>query len=297
MLELSGAVSANAGSALPMSFSYGGDTLNSAIYMARLGVVVDYVTALGDDNLSSWMVAQWQKEGVGCGLVARVPGAVPGLYLIENDPSGERSFHYWRDQAPAKYVVDDKDKASNLLASIRDHKYLCLSGITLAIYSEAARNNLFALIDRFREGGGQLVFDGNYRPTLWQDKTTAQAAYKAIYQRTDIALPTFEDEQMLFDDVSSNEVIARLKSYKIPEFVLKMGEQGCLVVAGKICDLVPARPVKVVDTTSAGDSFNAGYLASRLTGESASVAAANGHRLASVVIQHKGAIIPAEAMP
>ncbi len=55
--------------------------------------------------------------------------------------------------------------------------------------------------------------------------------------------------------------------------------------------------VSPVDTTAAGDSFAAGYLAARLRGEAPAAAARAGHRLAAVVITHPGAIIPREAMP
>ena len=78
----------------------GGDTLNTAVYLARQGVAVDYVTALGDDPYSDEMLARWQAEGVGTGLVPRLPGRVPGLYMIRTDDRGERTFHYWRDRAP-----------------------------------------------------------------------------------------------------------------------------------------------------------------------------------------------------
>ena len=118
-----------------------------------------------------------------------------------------------------------------------------------------------------------------------------------MYQLTDLALPTVEDEQALFGDEDHAAVIERLQSWGVAEIVLKMGPRGCVVIAGDREELVPAKEAQVVDTTSAGDSFNAGYLASRLRGESATAAAAAGHRLASVVIQHRGAIIPASAMP
>ena len=58
---------------------YGGDTLNTALYMARLGVAVDFVTALGDDTWSDEMVASWKAERIGIDLVMRVPGRTPGL--------------------------------------------------------------------------------------------------------------------------------------------------------------------------------------------------------------------------
>ena len=83
-------------SSLPAGLSFGGDTLNTAIYLARLGIDVDYVSAVGDDDMSGWMLEQWRAEGVGCDLVNRIENTVPGLYLIQIDEQGERSFRYWR---------------------------------------------------------------------------------------------------------------------------------------------------------------------------------------------------------
>jgi len=66
--------------------SYGGDTLNTALYMARLGTPVDYVTALGDDGWSDEMLAAWKAEGIGTAKVLRLPGRLPGLYVIQTMP-------------------------------------------------------------------------------------------------------------------------------------------------------------------------------------------------------------------
>lgn len=76
--------------------------LNTAVYLARLGVAVDYVTALGDDPFSEEMLAGWRTEGVGTAHVRQLPGRLPGLYLIGRDAAGERSFFHWRDRAPAR---------------------------------------------------------------------------------------------------------------------------------------------------------------------------------------------------
>ena len=297
MLELSPQSEERAERSLPMNLSYGGDTLNCAVYLARQGIDVDFITAVGDDPMSDWMIAQWRHEGVGCEYVDRKPHAVPGMYLIETDSQGERSFYYWRDSAPARRLLDDPDKARQLFTRLMQHSYLCLSGITLAIYSESARSLLFQLLGEYRSNGGTVVFDGNYRPNLWPEKSAAQKVYEAMYRITDIALPTIEDEQMIFGDADQGEVIRRLQASGVEEILLKMGESGCLAVADKDMELVPANKVTVVDTTSAGDSFNAGYLAARLGGASVPDAARAGHSLASVVIQHRGAIIPRAAMP
>jgi 2-dehydro-3-deoxygluconokinase len=297
MLELTRQGAGQAGGSLPMNLCYGGDTLNSAVYLARQGIAVDYVTALGDDPMSAWMVGQWREQGVLCDLVDYQPNAVPGMYLVETDGRGERSFYYWRDSAPARRLFDDPARADRLFAQLADHACVCLSGISLAIYSESSRQRLFAKLAEYRRKGGKVVFDSNYRPKLWPGVLATRQSYEAMYRLTDIALPTIEDEQQVFGDADQNSVIERLQSWGVGEIALKMGPQGCLVVCGEVRESVAALKVAVVDTTSAGDSFNAAYLAARLKGQSVVDAAKAGHRLASVVIQHRGAIIPVEHMP
>src|SRR6516225_8357408 len=85
-----------------LSRGFGGDTLNTAVYLARLGLMVDYVTALGDDPISDEMIAGWAAEGVGTGWVARLPGKLPGLYLIQTDAAGERRFYHWRESSAVR---------------------------------------------------------------------------------------------------------------------------------------------------------------------------------------------------
>ncbi|HEU0149859.1 MAG TPA: PfkB family carbohydrate kinase, partial [Bradyrhizobium sp.] len=149
-----------------------------------------------------------------------------------------------------------------------------------------------------RKRGGRVAFDGNYRPRGWADRESAQRAFGAILPLVDLALPTLEDEQMLFGDADAETCLARLKGLGIGEIVIKRGAQGCLISAGgDTVDVAPAQALQPVDTTAAGDSFNAGYLAARITGASPRAAAAAGHRLAGAVIMSPGAVIPREAMP
>ena len=297
MLELSHGDDAEANGHTTMTLSYGGDTLNTAVYLSRLGAAVDYVTALGDDSMSDWMLEQWRAEGVGCDLVVRLEDSVPGLYMIQTDERGERSFLYWRDNAPAKRLFDEKSRANQLFDRLVDYDWIYLSGITLALYREAALQRFIGLMERYREGTGKIVFDGNYRPRLWGSASEAREAFEAVCRLTDIALPTLDDELLLFGDMDRAAVIQRLARWGVAEIGLKMGPDGCLVLAHSSESLVRSRNVTVVDTTAAGDSFNAGYLAARIAGASATQAADAGHDLASVVIQHRGAIIPAEKMP
>lgn len=297
MLEVSGISSSGSEQSLPSTLSFGGDTLNTAVYLARLNIEVDYVTALGDDSMSAWMLSQWRAEGVGCNLVARYPNSVPGLYMIQLDENGERSFLYWRSNSPATRLFDDPKEAAALFEKLLAYQHIYLSGITLALYAEPARHRLFDFLARYREQGGQVVFDGNYRPRLWSSPEVARDAYEHMYRICDLVLPTDEDEEMLFGTETPEQTVARLKSFGVKEVVLKMGPNGCIVSDENQSNIVPSHVVTVVDSTAAGDSFNAGFMAAKLKGENSETAALEAHKLASTVIQHRGAIIPLSEMP
>ena len=184
-----------------LDLGFGGDTLNFAVYLARLSrgrdLAVDYVTALGDDPYSDSMIAAWQAEGVGCDLVARLPGRLPGLHTIRTDARGERSFTYWRSASAARDVLRGAHGA-RIAEQLADYDLLYLSGITLSILDPAQRDALIALADRIRAQGGRVAFDSNFRPAGWPDRDEARSAFDAMLRRVDIALPTLDDDQALF---------------------------------------------------------------------------------------------------
>lgn len=275
---------------------FGGDTLNTALYLSRLGIDASYVTALGDDALSDAMLASWQSEGIRTDLVLRVAGRLPGLYMIERDARGERNFLYWRDRAPARELFDRADKS--LFERLAQFDWLYLSGISLSLYDDNGRARLCELLAATRKRGGKIAFDGNYRPRGWIDKTTARRAFEEIVPLIDLAMPTFEDEQALFGDEDVRHCVNRLRAAGIPEIVVKRGAQGCVIAAGDdTVEVPPPRVVQPVDTTAAGDSFNAAYLAARIMGAAPREAALAGHRLAGAVILSPGAVIERERMP
>ncbi len=281
--------------------AFGGDTLNTAMYLTRLtknhAVNVSYVTALGVDPFSQNMIDQWNSEGIDTSLVLRLAQKQPGLYYIETDDTGERYFHYWRSDSAAKYLFDQPE-SSSLLDKLHSYNGLYLSGITLAILTDSGRQAMFTFLDDYRAHGGKVIFDNNYRPALWQDKETALENYLKMLTKTDIALLTFDDDQALYGDEDLDSCIARTRGAGVGEIIIKRGSKECLVIEGDNAQYVAATKVnQVVDTTAAGDSFSGGYLAHRFTGGSAVRSAATAHKMAGIVIQYPGAIIPAEAMP
>ncbi len=274
---------------------YGGDTLNTSVYLARLGVDVDYITALGDDCLSGEMIRGWAAEGVGTGRVLRLSGKLPGIYMIETDAKGERRFFHWRENSAARRLMDVPG-TGDILNSLAGYDLVYLSAITLSLYNEDGRGRLFAALRRAREGGTRVAFDTNFRVRGWPDLKIARAVYRDAFAAADIVLASTEDLLPLFAGESNDALMARISS---PEAVLKLSEPASILRFEGVSHEVKAEPVAapVVDTTAAGDSFAAAYLAARLAGAGPIDAAQAGHRLAGVVVCHPGAIIPRAAMP
>ena len=279
-----------------LSLAYGGDALNTAVYLARLGAPVDFATALGDDPWSEEMLAFWASEGVGTELVQRLPGRLPGLYMIKLDERGERSFYYWRSASAAREMLSSGEP-DRLAAALQDSRLLYFSGITLSILDQASRRRLFAIVARAKAEGARVAFDSNYRKRGWPDADAARAALSEAFRLADIALPTLDDEQALHGDADAEAAARRILALGPAEVAVKLGAKGALVGAGGKLTTIPAEQVEAVDTTAAGDGFNAGYLAARLAGAEPEAAGRAGAKLAAAIVQHRGAIIPKAAMP
>lgn len=268
---------------------YGGDTLNTAIHLARTGVDTAYLTALGGDPFSGAMKRQWQAEGLDVSLVLTHPDRHAGLYAIDTDAAGERSFTYWRDRAAAREMFALPAMAEALHSAERA-ELLAFSLITLAILPPQGRAELLDLARRLRANGGRVAFDGNYRPRLWSDAAEAREARDAAIACADIGLPTLEDEVTLSGALSAQDVAAHWQGLGCAETVVKLGRDGCLLPDDRL--VRPQARLSPVDTSGAGDAFNAGYLAARLDGAPVEEAARAGHALAGWTIMRSGAIPP-----
>lgn len=277
------------------SRGFGGDTLNTAVYLARLEVKVDYLTALGDDALSDEMIAAWTAENVGTRRVLRLPGKLPGLYMIQTDAKGERQFFHWRENSAARRLMDVPE-TDEILNSLMGYNIVYLSAITLSIYTESGRERLLAAVKRARLLGTRFVFDTNFRARGWPDLDVARRAFAAAFETADIVLCSTEDMTTLYPGESHTQLMARIPA---PELVLRLAEPVSLLRFPGGSSEVRAEPVTkpVVDTTAAGDSFAAAYIAARLADADPVEAAHAGHRLAGLVICYPGAIIPPYAMP
>ena len=265
---------------------YGGDTLNTAIHLARFGLPTAFFTALGSDPFSDRLRDEWSSEGLDPSLILTDPGRHPGLYAIHTDRDGERSFTYWRGQSAARRMFQ-LEGTQNAVERAQNAALLYFSLISLAILPPRGREKLLRLACRVRERGGRVAFDGNYRRRLWRNAQEARQWRDAAIGSCDVGLPSLEDEQQLCGFVSAAPVAKAWRSLGATEVVVKMGKDGAFV-----CDAPIAPPVELepVDTTGAGDAFNAAYLAARLNGVEPRQAALAGQSLAGWNVMRSGAV-------
>ena len=271
---------------------YGGDVFNTAVYAARSGASVFFLTATGEDSYSNYLIDAWQSHGIDTSLVRRFADATPALYAINLDEHGERSFTYWRDATPVKRWLDPGDYVGQLENKLDQFDCLYFSGITLAILDETGRKKLLEMVTTFRQQLGLVAFDTNYRSKLWPDRENAIQWFDKAYAACDIALPSIDDEQALRgESLSAAQLLDHIGGLGCKEIVIKQGANGTRVRHNGTDQTFSVEPVTPVDTTAAGDAFNGAYLASRLSIGSVSSSVARGAEMARQVIQKPGAIV------
>ncbi len=270
--------------------SYAGDTFNTAIYLKRSAPELDvaYASKIGQDRLSEGLRAMMRAEGLDDTLMLTSPTRLPGLYAISTDEAGERSFLYWRDKSAARELF----RAPALsLKALGQADLLYFSAISLAILPPEDRQKLLDWLPDYRAGGGRVAFDSNYRPSLWPDPETARAVIKATWQQTDIGFPSLDDETKLSGGASEAQILEHLHRLGVTSGALKRGARGPLALDGTASGAFPPAP-RVIDSTAAGDSFNAAFLAAHLRGGDTATCLRAGHDLAVRVIAHRGALLP-----
>lgn len=291
MLELSRAAADQAPD--EWRLGYGGDTLNTAIHLARGGDRVAYMTALGSDPFSDTLRAEWQGEGLDTSLILTDPARLPGLYAIRTDADGERTFSYWRGESAARqmFALPEADAA---IATAQTADLLAFSLISLAILPPEGRTALLSLAAHMRAAGKDVAFDGNYRPRLWSEASEARTWRDRAIAHCSIGLPTLEDEIAMEGAAASAEATAdRWRARGAGTVVVKLGADGCLLPHGEL--LAPPQRLSPRDTSGAGDAFNAGYLHATLRGATPRAAGLAGHRLAGWVVMRAGAVPPRDA--
>ena len=275
--------------------AFAGDTFNTATYLSRqfgANSEIFYITGLGADMQSQSMRQKFLDEGINVDHITLVEGKNPGLYMIENDDTGERYFQYWRNDAAAKLMFGgwSVEKIAELLGQF-DMVYF--SGITLAILDDTQRDNMLAALASLK-GKVKAAFDPNFRPALWPDRDKCRAVFSKAASVSDYALVGCEDHAALWEETDADKIAKAWLGWGAGEAIIKGGDNSCIIVNenGRL-EVSPPQKLKPVDTTGAGDSFAAGYIGMRIQDQSVEESARMAHAIAAKVIMHPGGAIDA----
>jgi len=276
--------------------SFAGDVFNTAVYLKRTfsDIKVHLVTAVGKDNFSQDMIQYFKSEDISTDLVFQSETKIPGLYSIQLDDVGERSFTYWRNDSAARQVMQDIDE--NAMKVLSEGDMFFFSGISLAVIEPEARTAFWNMIDQLKSADVNIVFDPNYRARMWDTPEHAKEQFEQAFSYADTLLPGVDDFEQLYGLTTSEAVYDFCKPYQFDELIIKNGEAGIFCYIDDLAYQFFITPVEhVVDTTSAGDSFNGVYLGARINGSSLSEAIELASKSAAFVIQHHGAIVEQSA--
>lgn len=276
-----------------MAQSFAGDVYNSAVYLKRCfpDTFTAMITVIGQDQLSYNMLYCFETESLDTQMVFHHQTKAPGMYLVETDDSGERSFTYWRNDAAARKVVDFLDDEA--MQKIAQHDCLFFSGISLAVIEPQARAAFWQKVETLKEAGVTIIFDPNYRARLWQNDAEAKAQFEHAFNYSDIVLPGVEDFEALYGIDNASGILNFLAPFEINEIIIKNGPESVVSLYQGNRQAHAIAPVTtVVDTTSAGDAFNGVYLGARFSEKSIEDSVQMAAKAAGIVIQHPGAITP-----
>ncbi len=269
--------------------AFAGDTLNTAWYLKRLQPAwsIDYLTGVGVDQASDNMTEFLTGAGLGTDHISVQQDRTVGLYLIEL-ADGERSFSYWRSASAARLLAVDKSLLDRAFDA-QDMVYF--SAITIAILEGNGLETFLASLKQARAAGATIVFDPNLRPKLWPSIDAMCEAVTKAAQASDVILPSHDDEATFFGDADPQATLARYLNAGASTVVVKNGGGEILYSDdGNTGQVIPAQITEIVDTTAAGDSFNAGFLA-QFGDSDIETAIHAGCTLAGKVICGRGALV------
>ena len=272
------------------NLGFAGDTFNTAWYIANNHADVNsaYFSKVGDDELSDQMLKFMSDNQVDTRYITTVAGSTIGLYLISL-VNGERTFSYWRNKSAATFLGQNADDVEN---AMKKQDMIYFSGITLAILDQNSRKNLFSCLKSARRAGKKIAFDPNLRPKLWNNKKEMCDVIMSGANLSDIILPSFEDEATWFSDSDPMSTLARYQNVGAETVVVKnAGDPVSFWSQHGTGTYLVESVEKIIDSTAAGDSFNAEILVGLLREISLADAINNGANLAKKVLMGQGALV------
>lgn len=260
----------------------GGSAANTAVELSRLGLKVAMLGCAGDDPLADQALQGMRAAGVDLSRVSRPRGtakgsAATGLFFVAVTPDGQRTMFGGRG-ANASLSPGDID-----LGVIETSRWLHLSGYPLM--APPGREALGTAARAARRAGIPVSLDVGIGPATreWRAAVTELAA------SVDVLLPNEMEARSLVAESDPARMARRLHTYDVQMLAIKLGADGCYVSTGSEAWALPAFDIEPVDSTGAGDAFDAAFIAGQLTGLDVRASALLANAVGGLVTQVRGA--------
>jgi 2-dehydro-3-deoxygluconokinase len=273
---------------------FAGDVLNTLFYTSRLGMKTGLISSIGTDHFTRDIVSLLQREEIDLEIVPVLKERPNGLYItkLTGDVGVEgalRQFSFWRNNSAARETFVRRP-----LPAIREYSlratYFHLSAIAVAILKE--RERLLELLASIASAV-TVSFDTNVRPSLWDSLEELKELLPLLARFTQILFVTDTDDRALFGARAFTEAIDTYLAMGFPLVVYRRGALGCEVATRDIMFHSPAvEGLHVVDSTGAGDAFNAGFLYAQKNAFSIEDSARMGNAVAACVLESYGGVNP-----
>ena len=262
-----------------------GAELNVAIGLARLGLRVGYISALGNDSFGRHIAAALAREGIDRRHVT-IDRERPTGFMLKSrsiDGSDPQIEYFRRGSAASRLGTADHPRAYCAAS-----RHLHLTGIFVAV-SPSTRELVFELAEGARAGGRSISFDPNLRPSLWPSEREMIECLNRLASYSDWVLPGLEEGRLLTGRDTAQGIADFYLERGARGVIVKLGPGGAWFASAGETGHAAAMPVaRVVDTVGAGDGFAVGVVSSLLEGSTLARAAARGNAIGARVVQFPG---------
>lgn len=233
---------------------WGGDVSNVIVAVSRLGHRSGIMCRIGNDEFGECFLEMWKSEGVDTSHVIVESNAFTAVYFISIREDGGHEFTYYRaNSAASHFSPEDLD-----LNYISEARILHVSGITQAI-SSSCREATFKAIEAARKSNVLVSYDPNIRLKLWS-LNLAKAIVSYTIGMVDFVLLTGDEAKLITGIDNARDAALKILKFGPKVVVLKLGGEGCLIATSSDVVRAPAYRVEIIDTTGAGDAFDAAFI-------------------------------------
>ncbi|KAA3648081.1 MAG: sugar kinase [Chloroflexi bacterium] len=262
----------------------GGTSANVAVGLARLGVPVSFVGAIGADNYGRWVRDDLVNENVDVLGVRMIEDEFTVMVMALIQPDGERLIYVWPPKGGAHLHIREEDIN---LSDWPEAHWLHTSGILLR--GNPARETILNTMAQARQLGWKVSIDLNLRTESWGLDDEARQTFQQAIELSDVVFGNAEEELMPLSGEATIKNAAQALCNNQRTIIARLGEEGALVCTPDKIFHSPAFDAEIVDTIGAGDAFNAGFITAQLSGHDNVEATRWGNAVAALKIERPGA--------